>query len=1011
MLTMGNILKASFVLIGLLFFTQIALGQEKTVSGTVIDENGVPLPGVTVKETSTIGTSTDFDGNYTIKATTGGELEFSYVGYKTQTITITDQQDEYNITMKVGENVMDEVVVVGYGSVRKGNLSGAVSSIDAGEMQTSMAKDASTALQGRVAGVNVTNLGGQPGSGMNINIRGISSLGSNSPLYVIDGVYGDINQVDPQDIESIEVLKDAAAASIYGSRAANGVVLITTKEGKTNTPTTIDINAYTGFQKITKKLDVLNAQQWVKVMDKNGILPSEAEGFEGNGTNWQDEVYRTAPVSKLNVNFSGGGENSTYNVSAGYLNQDGILIGSGYEEINFRTKNTFNFFNNHFRVGNTVMVHSTKKDINDMVITDALRQNPLLPVHDEDQLGGYAGVKPWMKNMENPVGHAELFENNRKGTEILANVFAEVDLGIEGLKYKLNVGYNKNSYHNRNYNPPYNFGSGAIKSSLAESASFDHQWLLENTLHFDRTFNKHDISVLAGYSAQKNSDRGLSASRKDLPNGTDAIGAGAESEQETGGAFNKYSLTSYFGRLRYTFDSRYTVTGSIRRDGSSRFAKDHRFGYFPSISVGWNIRNENFFEAAKEYFSELKLRGSYGVLGNQQIGNYTTQSTATSDLNYVQGGDYWIGKITGASWVSPKDLTWEETKTWDVGLDVSLFDNKFYLTADYYVKKTDGVLLSVSMPPSTGLSGSPTMNAGIVENKGFEFKVGYADQVGDFNYNLSFNGTTVHNKLQEVTVGNTQRFAGFNPHGEGTITWAKIGDPIGSFYLVKTDGLFQSDDEVQEHTTDGEVIQPDAQPGDIRFVDYNEDGQISGDDAQYAGSPFPSFSYGIRANIEYKQFDVGVFFDGITGNKIYNYTRTRMESMNEINNFGTAALDAWTPDNTTTEVPRLTLNDVNNNRRRVSDRWLEDGAFFRLKTLEIGYSFDENLIKKINLKKLRIYLAGENIFTVTDYKGYTPDLGEYDGQNGQQDGTLTRGTDYGRFPMSKTFLVGVQIQL
>lgn len=1004
--TTGNSMSASF---STEFYSE-SLQDLVKITGTVMDENNVPLPNVNITIAGTSkGTMTDFDGNYEIEVEKGQSLNFSSVGFADQSLTVTDE-GSINVQMKQGD-ALDEVVLIGYGSVQKRNLSGAISSIDSDAMQASMAKDASTALQGRIAGVDVTSLGGQPGSGMNINIRGISSLGSNTPLYVIDGVYGDINMVDPEDIETIDVLKDASAAAIYGSRAANGVVLITTKSGKRNTETIINFNAYTGVQHATKKLDVLNAQQWLGVMEETGYLPEQAKGFQGQGTDWQDEVFRVAPVSKANVNISGGGENSTYNVSAGYLNQKGVLITSGYEEVNFRTKNTFNFFDNHFRVGNTVMINSSTKDINDMVITDPLRQNPLLPVYDEDQLGGYAGVASWMKNMDNPVGYANLFENTRKGTEILANAYAEVDLGIKGLKYKMNVGFNKNSYHNRNYNAPHDFGSGAIQSSLGESASFDQQWLLENTLHFDRNFDKHQISLLAGYSAQKNTARGLSVSRKDIPFGTDAIDAGSPSEQQTGGSLNQYALASSFGRLIYSYDSRYIITGSVRRDGSSRFAKGHRYGVFPSFSVGWNIMNEDFFENLTTSINELKVRASYGVLGNQEIGNYTTQSTTTSDLNYMQGDNYWIGKITGAAWVSPKDLTWEETKTTNFGLDLSLLEDKFFLTADYYIKKTDGVLLSIGMPQSAGLSGQPTMNAGVVENKGFEVMLGHVNQVGDWKYNVSVNGSTVSNKITDITVGNTQRFSGFNPHGEGTVTWARLGDPIGSFYLVKTDGLFQSEAEVDAHQTGDDIIQPSAKPGDIRFEDYNGDGQISDDDRQYAGSPFPKFSFGIRGNVEYKGFDLGIFFDGMSGNKIYNYTRARMESFNEITNFGSAVLNTWTPQNTNTDVPRFTQDDNNNNRRRVSDRWLEDGSFFRLKTVELGYTFRPNSLESINIKNLRIYVAGENLFTTTKYKGYTPDLGEYDGQNGQQSGTLTRGTDYGRFPMARTLMLGVQVSL
>lgn len=981
-----------------------------SITGMVTDQNNHPLIGVNILVKGTNkGTTTDFEGRFSLSdVDEQAVLVLSYIGYRSQEVPLNGRTD-LNIVMEEDVQTLDEVVVVGYGTIKRSDLTGAVASVSSKDLQASVAKSVSTALQGRIAGVSVTNLGGQPGSGMNINIRGLSTLGSNTPLYVIDGVYGDINLVDPADIESLEVLKDASAAAIYGSRAANGVVLITTKSGGKNRPVQIDANVYTGMQSIARRLDVLNAQEWKSMMRETGYLPQEAADFQGDGTFWQDEIFRVAPVTKANLGVSGGSENSTYSLSAGYINQQGALIESGYEAVNLRLKNTFDFFNNHLRIGNTLMLNSSNKKINTMTITDALRQNPLLPVLDPDQLGGYAGVASWMKNMDNPVGASKLYENNRAGTDILINVFAEVDLGLEGLKYKINSGFNKNDSHNRSFNPPYDFGSGALQSYLGESAFFSNQWLLEHTVHYDRNFDKHNISGLLGYSAQKYSGRGFNASRKDIPFGTDALDAASPAEETTGGSLGENALTSRFARLIYSYDSRYLFTASIRNDGSSRFAEGHRYGTFPSVAVGWNVMNEEFFSNASNTIDELKLRVSYGVLGNQEIGNYSTQNTTSSGLNYLQGNNYWIGSITGTSWVSPKDLTWEETKTSNIGLDVSLLGNKWSLSADYYIKETNGVLLSIGMPGSTGLSGSPTMNAGVVENKGLELMLNHRNSVGRVDYSLGFNATTIKNKIKAITVGTTQEFGGFNPHGEGTVTWAKLGDPIGSFYLIKTDGIFQNEAEVQAHTAPGgELLQPNAKPGDIRFIDFNGDGQITDDDRQYAGNPFPKLSYGFRGNLEYNGIDVGIFFDGLYGNKIYNYTRARMMSMNEITNFGKDALNAWTPQNTNTDIPRFTQEDQNLNRRRVSDRWLEDGSFLRLKTLELGYTFSPQTLERVHLNHVRLFVAGENLFIATKYSGYTPDLGQYDGQNGQGEGTMSRGTDVGRFPLARTLMIGLQ---
>ncbi|WP_316750947.1 TonB-dependent receptor [Pedobacter gandavensis] len=984
--------------------------QAITVKGIVKDKENNPLSGVSVViKGSPGGTMTNTEGNFSINAAKGKILVFSYVGMQKQEVTVGNSTT-IQVVLSADEQ-LDEVVVIGYGTVKRKDLTGAIASLSGKEMQADVAKTTSGALQGRIAGVTVSNVSGQPGAGMSINIRGLSSIGSNTPLYVIDGVYGDINQVDPSDIASLEVLKDAAAAAIYGSRAANGVVLITTKGGKKNTAAAISTSVYTGVQKIAKKLDVLNAQEWKTFMKQSGYLPQEAINFEGEGTNWQDEVYRTAPITKANLGITGGSETSTYNVSAGYINQKGILINSGYEAFNVRTKNTFSFFNNHFRVGNTLLLTTAEKKDNRLTITDPLRQNPLLAVYDPTQIGGYAGISPWMKNMDNPVGYSNLFDNELNKTDILLNAYAEVDLGIEGLKYKLNFGYNRNNGRNYNFNSPYNFGSGAVQSKLNESAYFSNQWLLEHTLHFDRTFGKHTVSALLGYSAQENSNRSFGAGRSDIPFGTNSIGAGATTQQTTSGSLQEYALVSLFSRVMYSYDSKYLFSASVRRDGSSRFAQGHRYGVFPSVALGWNMMNENFFGDLKNTINELKLRVSYGVLGNQEIGNYTTQNISSSGINYIQGGKYWMGSNTGVTWVSPGNLTWEETKTSNIGLDGSFFNGKLSLTADYYVKKTDDVLLSIAMPGSAGINGSPTMNAGVIENKGFELFLNHKNTVGEVTYNVGVNASTVKNTVKAITVGSSkQEFGGYNPQGEGTVTWAKVGDPIGAFYLIKTAGLFQSDEEAQAYkTAGGKVIQPNAKAGDIRFIDFNGDGQISEDDRQYAGSPFPDFSYGIRGSVAYKGFDFAVFFDGVQGNKIYNYTRARMESMNEFTNFGSNVLNAWTPDNRNTDVPRFTQKDENLNSRRVSDRWIEDGSFTRLKTIELGYTFSNEVVKKIHVRDLRVFASMDNVFVRTKYKGYTPDLGQNDDQNGGGSSTMSRGTDHGRFPSSRTLIFGLQL--
>ena len=987
--------------------------QQSTVTGMVTSATDrLPMIGVNVSVLGTsMGTVTDLDGKYQVTIPTGSTLSFTYVGTQSQEFKIKQNQT-LNVVLKDGEE-LDELIVIGYGTVKKSNLTGAVSSVSSKDLQADVARNAANALQGRVAGVSVTNVGGQPGAGMDITIRGQSSLSSSKPLYVIDGVYGDINMIDPSDISSMEVLKDASAAAIYGSRAANGVVLITTKGGRKNMPLSVSVNVFSGIQNAVKQLDVLDAQQWVGIMKANNLsIPESAQNFEGPGTNWQNEAFRTAPITKVNIGLTGGTKTSTYNVSAGYIKQDGVLISSGYDAFNIRTKNTFSFFNDHFRIGNTLLVKNSTQDLNSVVATNLLRQNPLVPVYDDERLGGFGGVEPWMKNMDNPIGESMLDDTKRYRTEILLNAYAEVDL-YKGLKYKLNVGLSKTNGRNYEYMGAYDYGQGRNDmADLDESALFDDQWLVENTIHYDETFGKSTISGLVGYSAQKNSYRTIGGGRDDLPEGTSVIGAGTSSSQSSSGSLQENTIVSLFARAMYSYDSRYMLSGSVRRDGSSRFADGHRYGVFPSASVGWNIMNESFFEEAREVMNEFKLRVSYGLLGNQEIGNYATQNTVSSGINYIQGSSptWWLGSIVGNNWVSPTDLTWEKTATTNFGVDASFFDGKLSLTADYFVQETSDILLGISMPSSVGMGGSPTMNAGTVSNKGFELAINHRNNIGEVFYNLGLNLSSVKNNMEEIAVGSAdQEFAGYDAQGEGTITWAKVGDPIGSFYLIQTDGLFRSQAEIDAHSKDGKLIQPHAEPGDVRFIDNNNDGKIDDEDKAYVGSPFPKMSYGFRAGAEWKGFDLNLFFDGVVGNKLYNYTRARMESMNEFTNFGIGALDAWTPENSGSDVPRFTQTDANANARRVSDRWLEDGSYFRLKNLEFGYTLPKALTAKAKLDRLRIYTSMENLFTATKYKGYTPDLGQNDAQNGGSSGTMTKGCDHGRYPLSRSITFGIQL--
>lgn len=987
--------------------------QATTVKGQVLDAEGNPVIGATVViKGTTTGTTTDLDGNYTISVAPGQELEFSYVGMQASTVKVGNQK-VVNVKMADGKQ-LEELVVIGYGTVKKSNLTGAVSSVSGDDLQANVARSASQALQGRVAGVTVASPSGQPGEGMNINIRGIGSLSSTTPLYVIDGVYGDINMVDPADIQSIEVLKDASAAAIYGSRAANGVVLITTKGGRLETQTKVSVDAYTGVQTVAKYIDVMDGNQLRDFAKTTGY--STAEGLigwnGGVGTDWQRELYNTAMVSKVSLNVSGGNKTSTYNISGSYLNQDGIVNTTGYESWNLRAKNTFSLFNNHVRLGSTMMLKFWTKDYDGVSYTAALTAVPQWNPYDEN--GEWGQAPSWTRG-DNPVGWTEAYNYQKHGIDILLNGYAEVDLGLKGLRYKFNVGINKYTRRNYSHVSPYVFSTTSQNSvyKLNEGTDWENDWLIENTINYDNTFGAHTVSALLGYSAQRNGSRSFGAGRTNLPAGLDVIDAGSATTQTTSGSAWVNSMVSLFGRVMYSYDDRYMLSASIRRDGSSKFADGHRYGTFPSASVGWNVMNENFFENAKEVMNELKVRGSYGVLGNLNgIGNYDTQSIVTTGRNNAINGGLWEGAITGESWVAPQNVTWEKTKTMNIGLDMAFWNNRLSLTADYFIQKTEDLLLSMPQPGSFGMSGSPVMNAGTVENKGLELSLNHQNTIGEFYYHAGVNMSFIKNELTKIN-GTRDEWTGFNPHGKGAITYAKTGHSIGYFNVIKSDGIFQSQEEIDAYVNkDGNKIQPNAVPGDLKYVDYNGDGKIDNEDRQDCGSAFPKMTLGFSLGAEWRGLDLNLFFDGNFGNKIYNaqyYTTVYNEATG---NQYVERMNSWTESNHS-DIPRyVSGNDANGTNWGYTDRWLENGSFFRLKTLEFGYTLPKTWVNKALLSSVRVYTAMENLFTITSYKGYTPDLGTVDadgaGTSGGS-GVMTRGCDDGRYPMARTITFGLQV--
>jgi len=986
--------------------------QVSPVSGTVVDDTGEPLPGVNISiKGTTQGTITDYNGEFSLNVDQGETIVVSFIGMIPQEIKITGQR-QLNITLVSDAKALEEVVVIGYGVIRKRDLTGAVGGLKADQLDQQSNGNLGSAIQGKIAGVTVESASGAPGSGTRIQVRGAGSLNNNNPLILVDDIaVSSMNNVNPYDIESIQVLKDASAAAIYGSRAANGVIMITTKSGKRG-EMKVSFDAVYGISSVNKKLDLLNADEWIKVTEAAyaaaGKTPPEIARnpeLTGKGTDWQDEIFRSAATQNYSLGLSGGTDNLRYNMSLSYYNQEGVIKKTDYDRLNLRVKTDYT--KGIFKIGETVIL--TKEKRNDMpgvggqggnVVGAATMMIPAFKVYNENAIGGYGGASGAVMDVFNPVAALNLFDNKNDYYQALINLYAEVSIW-DGLKYKLNVGTTFTQHEAYSFTPKYEVGS-IFKNdlnSLGENSAKTEYYQVENTLSYIKDFGKHSINLLAGQTVYENKYRIHRASAKGMPDGIRVLDAGTDQAAATGSA-NSNRLLSFLGRAIYSYDNRYIVTATIRRDGSSRFSSENRWGNFPSISAAWNIMNEEFFKKLQAPVSELKLRSSYGILGNQEIGDYQFLGLITPSIAYAVGdpNKLWVGNIQTD--YPAVGLKWESTATFNIGLDLGLWDGKLNYTFDYFQKKTTDLLLKVPIPLTVGAANDPYSNAGEVSNKGFEMALQYNGNVGDFKYSVSGNISHIKNEVVKLSTG-TQKMSGSAAIHNGTaVTYSEAGYPIYSFFLVKTDGLFRSQAEIDAHSKDGKHIQPRAEVGDIRYIDYNGDGQISGEDRQYCGSPFPDFEYGIRLQGEYKGIDLSMFFQGTQGGKIFNGTKNYTETVRVNTNYSKETLNSYTF-NPNSDFPRLNIDDPNDNGAEYSDRFLENGSYFRCKTIQLGYTLPLSWTKKAFIERCRIYVAGENLFTLTDYSGYNPDVAG--------DGLGSRGVDFRVYPLSRSYQVGLQL--
>ena len=1016
--SLTNKLLNRYLLFTLLLTTFVSLqaqAQDLTVTGTITSaEDGYPIPGATViiKGTTT-GAISDFDGVYSIDTQIGDTLEFSFIGTESQSITVT--KNTLNVVLVSQAENLDEVVIIGYGSIAKKDVTGSVSSVSTKQITQTQTTSIAQAIQGRAAGVAVTKSSGQPGSTPTVRIRGVGTVNNSDPLYIVDGVpINDISNVNMDDAQSIQVLKDASATAIYGSRGANGVVLIATKTGRASKPS-ISYKTYTGMETRIDNLDVMNAEQWAtlynegKTNDGAAIDPDFANPSSLDSYNWKDAAYRTGNIQSHQLAVSGGSEKISYYVSFGKLDQKGILKNTSFDRTNFRVNNTYQI-KPQIKVGQNLQYSKSKS--NSVSATGANSNlktafigyvvDPVSPIFTED---GTPARPLYSTEIRNPVGLTIYDQTPLTKESFLGNIFIEADL-FKGLSFRSNYGLEINNRKTDNFQPEYFISAEQNRPvnsySLMRSENKVSVW--SNTLNYRTTINdKHSINALIGHESQKSDFNNVIASRSNIPEGVDnpTLGAGAVDTSTNGGGISSSSLLSYFGRLNYSYDERYLFTGTYRIDGSSRFGENNRFAQFPSLALAWNIKNEDFFKS--EAINQFKVRVGWGETGNQNIPNSAIFSTLSTSENYLLGNDETT--VVGLAPLRPgnPDLKWETTTTTNVGLDLGFLENAITFTADYFIKTTSDMLLESPILQTSGFGLNPTINAGEIENKGFEFSANYKKSINDFFFSVGGNISIIDNTVVSLASEGSSINTGNAGNGYSNISRTEAGRSIASFYGLEAIGLFQNQDEIDNNASlNGNL------PGDVQYRDQNGDGVINDDDRTFIGSPLPDFTYGINVDMIYKQFDFSMFFQGVQGNDIFNATGYLLDGKLD-SNLSTEYLNRWTGEGTSNSVPRATFDGFANNSR-LSSRFVQDGSYLRLKNIQLGYNFDSSVLEKTFITKARVYLAGQNLLTITDYNGLDPELGVDETQT--QDGSNTSldlGIDRGRYPSTRTVTVGLDI--
>ena len=986
-------LRMMVCLIGMLL-PMCIFAQQITVQGVVKDQTGETVIGASVMEKGTTnGTITGIDGDFSLNMSSNGTLVVSLVGYKTQEVQVKGQK-QLQVVLSEDAEMLDEVVVIGYGTMKKSDLTGAVSSIGNKDIKDSPVSNLGQAIQGKISGVQIVDAG-KPGDNVSIKIRGLGSINNCDPLVVIDGVPTDLglSSLNMADVERLDVLKDASATAIYGSRGANGVVMITTKRG-TEGKGKLAVSANYSFQNATNVPSLLNAAQYAELsndmMVNSGRNPNPewANPSElGAGTDWMDELLRTGVMQNYTVSYSGGNEKSHYYVSGGFLDQSGIVKSVNYRRFTFQSNSDAQVLK-WLKFSNNITFSADTKKSGSYNIGDALKALPIYPVKNEDgSWSGPDGNSEWYGSTRNPIGPTELNKSQTDGYNFLANLTAELTF-TKWLKFKSTFGYDAKFWFIDNFTPKYNWKPTPTEETSrykSDNKSFTYLW--DNYFLFDHTFaEKHRVGLMAGMSAQWNTNDYLNAQKNvfmfdnvhEMDNG--------EEMYAIGGNETEWALLSYMARVNYSYEDRYLLTATIRRDGSSRFGKKHRWGTFPSVSVAWRASQEKWFPK-NDYINDLKVRAGYGVTGSQaSVGNYSYLASYNTSV-YPFGISSGNQTALVSSTLANPYIHWEEVAQTNIGFDASLFNSRVMFSFDAYLKETRDMLVKASIPITSGFEDTTTTytNAGKVRNQGIEMSLHTINLTGELGWETNLTATYNKNKIKDL---NSDVPYYINQINNSYVTMLAKDYPINVFYGYVTDGIFQNQSEVNTH-----AVQPGAEPGDIRFRDLNNDGVINDSDRTVIGNPNPSWLFSMNNSLSYKGFELSVFLQGIAGNKIYNANNIDNTGMAAAYNQTTDVLKRWQGEGTSNSMPRAVFGDPNQNTR-VSDRFVENGSYLRLKNITLSYTFPKQWLQKAQIENARLSLSCENVATITGYSGFDPEVG-------------INGIDQNRYPISRTFSLGL----